>query len=34
MLAPLNDAERSQFMRLLGKVADGNNSESRAPLRR
>ena len=34
MLAPLTVAERAQFMRLLGKVANGNNSESRAPLRR
>ena len=34
MLAPLTAAERAQFMRLLGKVAKGNNSESRAPLRR
>ena len=34
MLAPLTAAERAQFMRLLGKVATGNNSESRAPLRR
>ena len=34
MLAPLTAAERAQFMRLLGKVANGNNSESRAPLRR
>ena len=33
MLAPLTAAERAQFMRLLGKVATGNNSESRAPLR-
>ena len=34
MLSPLTAAERAQFMRLLGKVANGNNSESRAPLRR
>ena len=33
MLAPLTAAERTQFMRLLGKMATGNNSESRAPLR-
>ena len=34
MLAPLTVAERKQFIRLLQKMADGNNSESRAPLRR
>tara|TARA_R110002072_G_scaffold32460_3_gene99040 strand:- start:2548 stop:3063 length:516 start_codon:yes stop_codon:yes gene_type:complete len=34
MLAPLTAAERKQFIRLLQKVADGNNDESRAPLRR
>ena len=34
MLAPLTASERAQFMRLLGKMANGNNSESRAPLRR
>lgn len=34
MLAPLTAAERRKFIRLLQKVADGNNSESRAPLRR
>ena len=34
MLAPLTASERAQFIRLLGKVANGNNSESRAPLRR
>jgi MarR family transcriptional regulator, lower aerobic nicotinate degradation pathway regulator len=34
MLAPLTTAERKQFIRLLQKMADGNNSESRAPLRR
>ena len=33
MLAPLSEAERANFMRLLGKMANGNNSESRAPLR-
>jgi MarR family transcriptional regulator, lower aerobic nicotinate degradation pathway regulator len=34
MLAPLSAAERRQFIRLLQKMADGNNSESRAPLKR
>ena len=34
MLAPLTAAERRQFIRLLQKMADGNNDESRAPLRR
>ena len=34
MLAPLTASERAQFMRLLGKMANGNNRESRAPLRR
>lgn len=34
MLAPLSATERRQFVRLLQKVADGNNSESRAPLKR
>jgi DNA-binding MarR family transcriptional regulator len=34
MLAPLTAAERRQFVRLLRKMADGNNSESRAPMRR
>ena len=34
MLAPLSVSERTQFMRLLGKMANGNNSESRAPLKR
>ena len=34
MLAPLSASERRQFVRLLQKMADGNNSESRAPLRR
>ncbi len=33
MLAPLTIAERQQFMRLLRKVADGNNELSRAPLK-
>ncbi|PPR11254.1 MAG: HTH-type transcriptional repressor NicR [Alphaproteobacteria bacterium MarineAlpha11_Bin1] len=34
MLAPLTPTEQAHFMRLLRKMADGNNSESRAPLRR
>lgn len=34
MLAPLTAAERRQFVRLLQKMADGNNEASRAPLRR
>ena len=34
MLAPLTASERAQFIRLLGKMTNGNNSESRAPLRR
>ena len=34
MLAPLTATERRQFIRLLQKMADGNNSESRAPLKR
>jgi MarR family transcriptional regulator, lower aerobic nicotinate degradation pathway regulator len=34
MLAPLTTTERKQFIRLLQKMADGNNSESRAPLKR
>ena len=31
-LAPLTPAERTRFLGLLKKVADGNNQESRAPL--
>ena len=34
MLAPLSATERRQFVSLLQKMADGNNDESRAPLRR
>ena len=34
MLAPLSAAARRQFVSLLQKMADGNNDESRAPLRR
>jgi DNA-binding MarR family transcriptional regulator len=34
MLAPLTTAERRLFIRLLQKMADGNNNESRAPLKR
>ena len=34
MLAPLTAPERKEFIRLLEKMADGNNRESRAPLRR
>ena len=34
MPAPLSAAERRQFVSLLQKMADGNNDESRAPLRR
>ena len=34
MLAPLSATERRQFVSLLHKMADGNNDESRAPLRR
>lgn len=34
MLSPLTPAERRKFVDLLQKVADGNNSESRAPMRR
>lgn len=33
MLAPLTKAERQRFVGLLRKMADGNNGESRAPLR-
>ena len=33
MLAPLTQAERLRFVGLLRKMADGNNGESRAPLR-
>ncbi len=33
MLAPLTSTERTRFLDLLKKVADGNNQESRAPLR-
>jgi len=33
MLSPLTPAERERFLRYLQKVADGNNEESRAPLR-
>lgn len=33
MLAPLTDQERRRFLDLLQKVADGNNLESRAPLK-
>lgn len=31
MLAPLNAAERKQFMALLGTLVEGNNALSRAP---
>lgn len=34
MLSPLTPAERRKFVDLLQKMADGNNSESRAPMRR
>ena len=34
MLAPLTATDRKHFIRLLQKMADGNNDESRAPLRR
>lgn len=33
ILAPLTPAERKQFLAFLKRVADGNNRESRAPLR-
>lgn len=33
MLSPLTRAERQRFVGLLRKMADGNNGESRAPLR-
>ncbi|MEX2455641.1 MAG: MarR family transcriptional regulator [Rhodospirillaceae bacterium] len=33
MLSPLNAGERRRFMHFLRKMADGNNDESRAPLR-
>lgn len=33
ILAPLNAAERREFLRLLGKLVDGNNESSRAPLK-
>lgn len=34
ILAPLAAAERKEFLRLLGKLVEGNNTASRAPLRR
>lgn len=33
MLSPLSVAERKRFIQMLEKMADGNNEESRAPLR-
>ncbi|KAA5610643.1 MarR family transcriptional regulator [Rhodovastum atsumiense] len=33
MLAPLNEDERVEFLRLLAKMADANNMFSRAPQR-
>jgi len=33
MLAPLDTDERARFVELLRKMADGNNAESRAPMR-
>lgn len=33
MLAGLDEAERAEFMRLLGKFVQLNNAQSRAPLR-
>lgn len=33
LLAPLDPAEREMFVRLLARIAEGGNSESRAPLR-
>ena len=33
MLSPLNATERKRFLQFLQKMADGNNEESRAPLR-
>jgi len=32
LLAPLSVQEQAQFMRLLGKLVDENNEQSRAPL--
>lgn len=32
LLAPLSAQEQAQFMRLLGKLVDENNEQSRAPL--
>ena len=34
MMSPLSASERRRFVGLLRKMADGNNEESRAPLRR
>lgn len=33
MLSPLSAGERKRFVQFLNKVADGNNAESRAPLK-
>lgn len=33
MLGPLSATEQERFLRYLRKMADGNNSESRAPMR-
>lgn len=33
MLSPLTAGERRRFVQFLNKVADGNNAESRAPLK-
>ncbi len=33
MLSPLSASERKRFLQFLQKMADGNNEESRAPLR-
>lgn len=33
ILAPLAAPERKEFLRLLGKLVDGNNEASRAPLK-
>lgn len=34
ILAPLSEAESAQFLALLAKLADANNSYSRAPIKR
>jgi len=33
LMAPLGESDRTQFLKLLGRLVDSNNKFSRAPLR-